>query len=223
MRSLTRLAAVTAAAAALTLGTATTALAASGTIDDKRYDVLMGENTLASSGTYAQRVASSNIDADKMVVNHGTNFVSLRVNFHKLDDQAVVYGELPVNGGFEDDYYFAAGPDGEGGLEAGVYSEGEGEGGGCVTDSETGAITGSAKAGTSGFIQLYIPRACLENPRYVRVGAAGVFFDYGEIFSAGDPSSLAKAQAEPTNEIYVDPINAKYFGFNPYTSWLKRG
>ena len=223
MRPLTRAAAVTAAAAALTLGTATTALAASGTIDDKRYDVLMDENKPASQGTYAQRVASSNIDVDKMTVNHGKAFVSIRINLHKLSNPAVAFGEIPVNGGFEEDFFFAASANPEGGLDAAVYNEGEGDSEGCTTESETGRIQGDAKTGTNGFLQLYIPRACLDNPRYARVGAAGVFLDFGDIWMPDNKESLAKAQAEPTNQAYADPINEKYFGFNQFTSWLAKG
>ena len=210
MRSTTRLATVAAAAAALLLGSAAVASAQSTTIDDKRYDVLVqSTGTLASKGTYAQRVASSNADVDKIAVNHGTGFVSVRVTMHKLvvDEDSYTYSAIKTNTGDAVDFELQVQPDGRGGI-AGVV---QGDGGYCATDGL--GLTGSSKTGVNGFVLVYIPRSCLANPTSVRVGGFGYFADFAS-------SSSATA---PTNRNYIDPISSRSVQGREYTKTLARG
>ena len=225
MRTTVRLAAVTAAAAAVLVGSASTALAQSGSVDDKRYDVLIGpDGQRASTGTYAERVASSGIDVDRLTVNHGTNFVSIRATFHKLVNRDVgMFGDILVNGGPESDGAFEIGTNGEGGIAGGAGTGGSE----CTTTSQTGRITGSIKFGTNGYIQAYIPRACLGNATSLRIKGAGAFYDYGQLGKGGSqdlaaPGALARVQADPTERFYFDPVNPRYYGAASLTPSLSR-
>ena len=231
MRSTSRLLAIGAATVAVVLGSASTAMADSGTINDKRYDVLVGnlENSstfLASEGSYHQRVTAGYVDAKNLTVNHGKSFVSVRINMNKLGDGAFTTTLIKINGGTADDYQLIAAPNGSGGLYAAtvpagldIAMAGDTE---CSTESSTGKITGSTKTGSNGYLQVYIPRACLDLPKYVRAGGAAAYYDFQpDITSVKSLQKVAKA-AEDENNIYSDPINAKYFGAPQYTSWLAR-
>ena len=208
MRSLTTLAAVSAASVALLLGSAATASAQSTVIDDKRYDVYLDDGTRATGGTYAQRVAASNIDVDKLTVNHGTNFVSIRVAAHKLGVDSLVTGNVRVNGGGDADFevWFQPGPGGT--VEGGTRTAGEESSDDtfCSTGGGAGSITGSTKTGPGGFLQLYVPRSCFDNPKSLRLGLSANYNDF-----------------KGTDEDYLDPISSVYFGAPEYTRWLVRG
>ena len=226
MRSTTRLAVVAAAAAALLVGSATTATAQSTTIDDRRYDVLIADSgTLASKGTYAQRVASSRIDVDTFTVNHGKSFVSIRANFHRLtaDGNGFLFGGVKANSGASDDFEFYLGPDGEGGVAGNTEAPEGGSSTYCSTASDVNRITGTSKLGTGGFIQIYVPRACFDNPSSIKVGSGGFYFDTdGPVVDVAKRGAAAKILADPTDELYIDLVNATYVGAPQYTKTLAR-
>ena len=205
MRLSTRSAAVVAAASALLVGSAAAAAAQSTTIDDRRYDVLLDDDTLASKGTYAQRVAAARIDVDKMTVNHGTSFISFRVSLHRLDPSGYGYANVKTNSGTADDFRIFVYPGSDGSIEATTEPAADDESGTatwCSTSGGVATLTGSSKTGTNGFIQLYIPRACFENPTSVRVGGTAVY-------DAGD-------------DRFNDPVNSRYAGTAQYTKTLAR-
>ena len=225
MRSTTRLAAVAAAAVAMLVGSAGTALAQSTSLDDKRYDVLLGDDSLASKGTYAERVAASGVDVDKITINHGTNFVSIRVNLHKLAEDAYVIGAVPINGGDTIDFQFGVEADGGGGIFGVTYpGEDSGRSTFCEVGGSSNALKGTSKVGTNGFIQLYVPRACFDNPKALRGAGVSVFEDYAnEQARFTSPEAVKKAAAAPTDEEYVDPISPRYVREALFTKWLTRG
>lgn len=240
MRPTIRVALVAAAASAVLVGSAATAMADSASVDDKRYDVLVTDGpdsptTLASKGTYAQRIASSNIDVNNLSVNHGKDFVSIRVNLHRLAVGSQVGGNIRVNGGLDDEFQFFVAPGLEGDIVGAVFPAGgilplDAEG--CFTEASSNRLRGSSKTGADGYVQLYIPRACLGNPSYVRLSAASFYYDGSPVITS--MSKLAKAQAriaaEPTDSFYIDPVNPTYYGagtkdllrVGQLTPWLAR-
>ncbi|MEV7397787.1 hypothetical protein [Aeromicrobium sp. NPDC092404] len=226
MRHTTRILAAGAVAATVLLASAGTATAGSDSIDDKRYDTLVTTDlgntggTLASKGTYAQRVAGGKLDIDKMTVNHGKEFVSVRVTFHHLHENAYVGGSVKVNGGTAEDFYFYGAPY-LGGIQAESGPSGLESGTGCSSTTDTKKIQGSSKIGKGGFIQLYIPRSCFDNPKYVKVGASSIH--YPNVLLATNKKKLSSIAKMADEEHYYDPVNSAYFGALEYTSWLARG
>ncbi|KRC63522.1 hypothetical protein ASE12_01330 [Aeromicrobium sp. Root236] len=237
MRATSRLLAIGAVTTAVLLGSASTAMADSGTVNDKRYDVLVGNfddssTFLASEGTYHQRLVASYVDAKSLTVNHGKDFVSVRINMNKLGEGTFSSTLIKINGGTADDYQLIAASDGEGGLyaatvPAGVVTPssavapaaGDTE---CSTESTTGKITGSTKTGSNGYLQVYIPRACLDLPKYLRAGGTTQYYDLPVNINSVKSLQKVATAAEADGNTYSDPINSKYFGAPQYTSWLAR-
>ncbi|MEV7397786.1 hypothetical protein [Aeromicrobium sp. NPDC092404] len=226
MRHTTRILAAGAAAATVLLASAGTAMAGSDSIDDKRYDTLVttkssySGGTLASKGTYAQRVDGGKLDVDKMTVNHGSAFISIRLSFHNLDPHAAVVGSVKVNGGTAEDFAFYVEPNGSGGIGGESYDSEDNAGTVCWSGAPTNKLQGTSKLGKGGFIQLYVPRACFDNPKYVKVGASSTYREFVPDLPDTQKSAESNLVAQ---ERFYDPVNSAYFGAPEYTSWLARG
>ena len=234
MRSTSRLLAIGAATVAVVLGSASTAMADSGTINDKRYDVFVSDSddlgSPASDGTYHQRVTAGYVDAKNLSVNHGKDFVAVRLNMNKLGEGVFIAAAVKVNGGTADDYQLYAAADGMGGIYA-ESAPGDSVPAVappviCSSAPSTNRIKGTSKTGTNGYIQLYVPRACFASPKHVRLGATTRFFEFGGAPTVA-PSSLKQFRKGVKSTLvdetsYADPINSKYFGAPEYTSWLAR-
>jgi hypothetical protein len=247
MRTSIRAALAVASAAAVMVGTASTAMADSATVKDKRYDVLVAQSPgsvlkLASGGTYQQAIKASQIDAKELKVNHGKDFVSVRVNMNRLGENSVISGAIKLNGGVDEDAYFYAGFDGDE-----VYAQAylDNDSGYCTSNGQgSGGIKTAGDDGANGFVQLYIPRSCLGSPNTLKAAAAslnGFFIDLSSeeakaqakaAFS--NPAELVNragaAKVDPDANFFVDPINSKYTGNGSrnaegavqYTPWLSR-
>ncbi|MEV7396183.1 hypothetical protein [Aeromicrobium sp. NPDC092404] len=243
MRHTIRVALVAATASAALIGSAATATAESAAVDDKRYDVLYtsdpeeGRLKLASQGTYQEAITGGSIDAKSLKANHGKEFLSIRVDLHRLgSDYGTVGGSIKLNGGVDEDANFTAGVEGDEAWAEVYPSETSNSDTYCASWSSTGRVKASGKAGVGGYVQLYIPRSCLGNPNQVRVGAAS--FMYPFLVDAARKGATVRQQAQASREalvedgpnFYVDPISAKYYGAGSrdaaqviqLTPWLSR-
>jgi hypothetical protein len=234
MRTPTRFLALGASVAAVLIGSASTAMADSQTIKDKRYDVLVGHSldgpfARANTGTYHQHITSSTLDAKKLRVNYGKDFVSLRLDLHRFTELDYALFKVKLNGGPETDYYVWASPlyganDGSIVADALPSAVDDPDSLFCASDRPGPRIRGSATLGKNGYLQVYVPRACFENPKLISVNAMTIFEDgVGARHAAASMRPMARAAAaDPDAITYVDPVATKAYFTPKYTRWLAR-
>jgi len=182
MRSAVRIVTITAASLALALGTAAAASADSGTVKDKRNDVVF-KGKVSGDRTSAQKSFAKRTDVTSVEVNHGSKYVSFTINFADLRsaDQKTARIEIAKksitnNTGTVTPFFELEGTVSEPRGFVDLYSGGDEEVCGIVADVDGDALITTesyikvdVKTGKNGYYKMQVPRSCLDNESKIKV------------------------------------------------------
>lgn len=182
MRSAVRIATITAASLALAVGGATAASAESGTIKDKRDDVVF-KGKVSGDRTSAQKAFAKRIDVTSVKVTHGSKYVSFKINFAELrstDEKSVkievAKKSITNNTGTVTAFFELYGKVSEPRGFVDLYSREDKEVCGIAADVDGDAlitqesyIKTDVKTGKNGFYKMQVPRSCLDNESKIKV------------------------------------------------------
>lgn len=194
MRSLPRLAVLTVAAAALVLGSGTSAFAQSTTVKDKTNDIVRFDGKKL---TTKQKKVGRDVDVKAASVKHTSGSLRIKLTFTKLGAFQDGQFQVRTNGSATPTHVVHTYSDGTGFIKTDVYTANPD---GALVECAT---TSKMKKGKNGYVSIVVPRACLGSPEKLRVsGTVGRQYNQ-KIF-------------------LLDHISKSKKGSASYTPWLAR-
>jgi len=200
VRSAVRIVTGTVASLAITVGSVSTASADSGTVEDKRNDVVY-QGKVGGDRTSSQKSFANRTDVTRVKISHGSKNVSVKLTFADLrsaDGKAlrveIAKKSITNRTGRVTPFFELEGTITEPRGIVNVYSLGDKEV--CGTELDTDGdgpytaesyIKTSVTTGKNGYYKMQVPRSCLDNESKIKVrvtvsgstsSTRGAFLDY---------------------------------------------